>query len=79
VFLSVRQDEVRQQKDFTSALRRVEELGFIRKFADNPEAWEIRRILKARLPVTELEALKRQLAASVTAAAAEPGRSEHNG
>ena len=61
VFFRVDQDEVRQHKEFLHALRKVEDLGFIRKFADNPEAWEVRRILKARLPVTELEALKQQL------------------
>lgn len=74
VFFPAGQDEVRQQKEFASVLRKIEELGFIRKFTDSPEAWEIRRILKARLPVTELEALKEQLAAAVTA-----GGGESNG
>ena len=75
VFFPAGQDEMRQQKEFSSVLRKIEELGFIRRFADNPEAWEIRRILKARLPVTELEALKGQLAAAVTAR----GGGENNG
>jgi len=79
VFFSARQDEVRQQREFAGVLRKVEELGFIRKFADSPEAWEIRRILKARLPVTELEALKQQLAVTVAASAAGPGGGEGNG
>lgn len=61
IFFPSGQDEVRQDKDFTSALRRIEELGFIRKFTEDPEAWEIRRILKARLPVSELEMLKQRL------------------
>lgn len=61
VFFSSGQDEVRQDKDFNSALKRIEELGFIRKFTEDPEAWEIRRILKARLPVSELEMLKQRL------------------
>jgi hypothetical protein len=69
VFFPAGQDEVRQHKEFATILRKVEELGFIRKFAESPQQWEIRRILKARLPVLELEALKQQLAATVSGGA----------
>ena len=51
-------DEVRARRELSSALGKLEELGFVRRLTDEPEAWEIRRILKARLPVSELEALK---------------------
>lgn len=78
VFFPAGQDEVRQQKEFVSVLRKVEELGFIRTFAENPESWEIRWILKARLPVTELEALKERLAVAV-GASGEPGGGVNNG
>lgn len=55
-------DEPKQRKEFTALLRRAEEeFGFLKKFATEPESWEIRRILKARLPVTELENLQREL------------------
>lgn len=73
VFFPAGQDEVRQQREFSGVLRKIEELGFVRKFADNPEAWEIRRILKARLPVAELEALKTQLASAVAGGGAAAG------
>ncbi len=56
-----RHDEVRARRDLSAALGKLEELGFVRKYSDEPEAWEIRRILKARLPVAELEALKAKL------------------
>jgi hypothetical protein len=56
-----RHDDVRARRDLSAALGKLEELGFVRKYSDEPEAWEIRRILKARLPVTELEALKAKL------------------
>ena len=80
VFFPAGRDEVRQQKEFASVLRKVEELGFIRKFAESPEAWEIRRILKARLPVSELDALKQRLAAAVSAGAgAAASGSDNNG
>jgi len=55
-------DDVKQLKEFASLMRRAdEEFGFIRKYAEEPESWEIRRILKARLPVLELENLLNQL------------------
>lgn len=79
VFFPAGQDEVRQMKDFNSVLHKIEELSFVRKFTDSPEAWEIRRILKARLPVTELEALKQQLAAAAPRGTAEPDGGQHNG
>ena len=59
-------DEVRQHRGLDGALHKIEELGFIRKFAEEPEAWEIRRILKARLPVLDLEGLKGQFLALAT-------------
>ncbi|MBK8092226.1 MAG: DUF4194 domain-containing protein [Verrucomicrobiaceae bacterium] len=55
-------DEVKQQKEFTALLRKAEDdLGFIKKYADEPESWEVRRIIKARLPAQELENLLTQL------------------
>lgn len=63
-FFPAEHDEVRQQKDLSAALRRVDELGFVRKTDDKTDAWEIRRILKARLPAAELENLRAQLLAA---------------
>ena len=54
-------DQVRQRRDLSQAINKLDELGFIKKFNDEPETWEIRRILKARLPAAELEDLKEQL------------------
>lgn len=68
-----RHDDVRARRDLSAALGKLEELGFVRKYSDEPEAWEIRRILKARLPVAELEALKSKL---LNAAKARGGASD---
>jgi hypothetical protein len=54
-------DEVRARRAFSSALGKLAEIGFVRRLTDEPEAWEIRRILKARLPVSELESLKARM------------------
>ena len=62
-FFPPQDDDVRQIKDMLSSLRKLEDLGFVRRFGDQPPSWEVRRILKARLPVTELEHLRAQLAA----------------
>lgn len=64
-------DQVRQRRELSQALSKLEELGFISKFNDEPETWEIRRILKARLPAAELEGLKAQLLSEVARQAAE--------
>ena len=60
-FFPPQHDEVRQRRDLSIAINKLDELGYIRKFSDEPEAWEIRRILKARLPIAELENLRTQL------------------
>jgi hypothetical protein len=64
IFFSTQGDEVRQHNALSAALHKLEEIGFVRKFSESPETWEIRRILKARLPVTELDRLKSALASA---------------
>ena len=77
-FFPLQADEVRQRRELAAALRKLDELGFARKFSDEPEGWEIRRIIKARLPVAELESLKRQLiAAAAGLASPESGSDSH--
>ncbi len=63
-FFPPQHDEVKQRKEFHAALSKIEDLGFVHQFSEQPAAWEIRRILKARLPVAELEELKSQLLAA---------------
>jgi hypothetical protein len=55
-------DDVRARRDLALALARLGDLGFVRKVSDEPETWEIRRILKARLSAAELEGLREKLA-----------------
>lgn len=55
-------DESRQVKDFQAALGRLQDLGFVKPFGDDGRSWEVRRVLKARLPVEDLERLKEQMA-----------------
>lgn len=67
-FFSSQEDEVRLQKTLETAFRKLEALKFVSRFGDAAGCWEIRRILKARLPVAELEKLKEQLTSHASTA-----------
>lgn len=71
--LPARSEDVRARRELGAGLGRLEELGFVRKCADEPEAWEIRRVLKARLPVAELEILKARLSDARAKRGVKPG------
>lgn len=60
-FFPAAADEVRLRKTLDGALRKLESLRFVSHFGDTGDRWEVRRILKARLPVQELERLREQL------------------
>lgn len=64
-FFPSSEDEVRLQKTLETAFRKLEALKFVNRFGSTSGCWEIRRILKARLPVSELEKLKEQLMGEV--------------
>jgi hypothetical protein len=57
-------DEVQLRRRLQSALKKVEDLGFVAKFESEDDAWEVRKILKARLPLEELERLRDRLLAA---------------
>ena len=54
-------DDVKLQRTLKAALADLEELKFVKLFTKEPEEWEVRRILKARMPVAKLESLLQQL------------------
>jgi hypothetical protein len=61
-FFPAHQDEVRLKRSFDSAIRSLDDLKFIRLITAEPEEWEIRRILKARVRAGDLESLRERLA-----------------
>ncbi len=79
VFFPSQGDQVRQRRELSQALGKLEDLGFISKFNDEPETWEIRRILKARLPAAELESLKAQLVSAAERQTDDDAPSQSNG
>jgi uncharacterized protein DUF4194 len=64
LFFPTQRDEVRLQRDMRAALGKLDELGLVAPFGDGQSMWEIRRLIKARLPIQELEALLQQLRAA---------------
>ncbi len=56
------EDEVRLAKTLETSFRKLEALKFVSRM-EAAGSWEVKRILKARLPVAELEKLRDQLAA----------------
>ncbi|MFN7730430.1 MAG: DUF4194 domain-containing protein [Pirellula sp.] len=57
-------DEVKLHRALSAALRKLEDLKLVKLFEREPPSWEIRRILKARLHIEELERLKTALASA---------------
>ena len=60
-FFPNQKDAIKLNRSLLSALRKLEELKFVRQFEKDPPSWEIRRIIKARLPLGELERLRQSL------------------
>jgi len=63
-FFPAESDELQLRKRLTATLRRLEDLKFVKLFQSEPEAWEVRKLLKARLPIEELENLRDRLLAA---------------
>lgn len=64
-FFPLQGDDVKQGRELHATLRRLEDIGFVKKVGQDPPTWEVRRILKARLTAGDLENLYRQLLAAV--------------
>lgn len=56
------QDEIKQKREMERALNRLADLGLVRRLDGETPGWEVRRILKARLPARTLGELRDRLA-----------------
>ena len=61
-FFPADEDDVKLRKRLSAALSKLEKLRFVKRFHKDSDAWEVRRILKARRPIEELQRLHDQLA-----------------
>jgi Domain of unknown function (DUF4194) len=65
-FLRESNNQIRDVRTIDTALRRVEELGFLRPFGPpDAETFEVMRILKARFGPAEVEDIRKRLASHV--------------
>ena len=55
-------DEVSLRKRLSASLNQLEKLKFVRGLPSGGESWEVRKLLKARVPADELENLRDRLA-----------------
>jgi hypothetical protein len=60
-FFPAESDDVALRKRLNTTLKKLEELKFVMRFESDNDEWEIRKILKARLPLDELELLRDRL------------------
>ena len=60
-FFPAKLDDVQLRRSLLTELNRLEKLKFVRKLETGMESWEIRKLLKARLPLENLEALRDRL------------------
>jgi hypothetical protein len=61
-FFPADSDEVVLRKRLTAALNQLEKLKFVRSLPSDVDSWEVRKLLKARIPIEELETLRDRLA-----------------
>ncbi len=59
-------DEVSLRKRMGATLNQMDKLKFVRKLKTETESWEVRKLLKARVPLGQLEELLQRLAAEET-------------
>lgn len=64
-FFRAEQDAVKLNRQLGSALRKLEDMKFVKQFEKEPPTWEVRRILKARVPLEDLEKLRQALLSEV--------------
>jgi hypothetical protein len=56
-------DEVTLRKQLIASFKQLENLKFVSGIKDESDSWEVRKLLKARIPIEELERLRDQLTA----------------
>jgi hypothetical protein len=61
-FFPAKEDEVSLRKKLVKSLNQLEKHKLIRKLKTDTDHWEVRRAIKARVPIDQLEQLKERLA-----------------
>jgi hypothetical protein len=62
-FFPAGSDEVNLRKGLIKGLNQLEKLKFVSKLKSEADSWEVRKLLKVRIPIEDLEHLRDRLAA----------------
>lgn len=62
-FFPADSDDVGLRRRLVTALNQLDKLKFVRNLPSDTDSWEVRKLLKARIPIEELENLRDRLAA----------------
>lgn len=60
-FFPAESDEITLRRKLTTSFNQIEKLKFVRSLKAENESWEVCKLLKARVPMDELENLKERL------------------
>jgi hypothetical protein len=63
-FFPTEADEIGLRRRLIAALNQLDKLKFVRSLPADGDSWEVRKLLKARIPLEELEHLRDRLAAT---------------
>jgi hypothetical protein len=63
-FFPAEADEVGMRRRLTTSLNQLEKLKFVRSLPADPGSWEVRKLLKVRISIEELDNLRNRLATS---------------
>jgi len=60
-FFPAQSDELALRKSLMKSIHQLEKLKFVKAMKSDNDAWEVRKLLKARIPLGELEDLLEQM------------------
>ena len=60
-FFPANEDEVKLRKKLIAALNQLDKMKFVRKLKSESDAWEVRKLMKARVPIDQLEELRSRI------------------
>jgi len=78
-FFPSQADEVTLRKKLETTLRQLEKIKFVSKLSSDAESWEVQKLLKARLPIDELQRLRERLLSDGKNEDQEDKRKENHG
>lgn len=64
-FFPANEDEIKLRKRLIAALNQLDKMKFVRKLKSESDTWEVRKLMKARVPIEQLEELRSRITKTV--------------